>query len=142
MFCISCSTWSISTGCVAAPACGSTASRELPLEGAHRWVAVPGWNRWARYLWGGRGPATELLGACPSPLEGESVAGFTRWRPALGPSTLAFQRGEEGVTAVFHPVSVLRPSMVLRLSEALAPGPQTGCLILTFWWNKVFRQRL
>ena len=29
-----CNTWSISTGCVAAPTCGSTASKESPLEGA------------------------------------------------------------------------------------------------------------
>ena len=41
----------------------------------------------------------------------------TRWRPASGPSTLASPEDKEGVTAVSRPVSVLRPSMVSRLSE-------------------------
>jgi hypothetical protein len=82
--------------------------------------AASGRARWGALgppSWGGWGPGHGAGWGLPLPSRGGVGGRLDSLEASVGSVNACVPEDEEGVTAVSRPVSVLRPSMVSRLSE-------------------------
>ena len=78
---------------------------------------MPGWAPLGTPFWGDRGPGHGASGGRPLSTVGGVGGRLDSLEPRVGSDKACVPDDEDGITAVSRPVSVLRRSMVSKLSE-------------------------